>query len=105
MSLGLDVPWKSPLWTNTHLEIVAEADLCVAVHLGDLDVGEARELLFGQVLPHGREVLAVAAPVFVGEKDGGAKVRSRTPAEGGLLGVTDGWFGGKGCHFTRERRI
>lgn len=60
---------------TTHLEIAAEIWLCVAVHPGDLDVGQAGELLFGQVLPHGGEPLAVAAPGLVG-KGGGVSVRA-----------------------------
>lgn len=60
------------IWTNAHLEVRAEFGLCVAVHLGDLDVGEAGEVLVGQVVPDGGESLAVAAPAFQGKDGGGA---------------------------------
>lgn len=48
---------------TTYGELVAERALHGAVHFGDFDVGEAGELLLGQVVPRRGQVLAVATPV------------------------------------------
>lgn len=47
---------------DTHRVFVAECALRITVHLGYLDIGEAREVLFGQIFPCWSEILTVATP-------------------------------------------
>lgn len=54
--------------SDTYREFAAECTFIITVQFGYLDVGEARKLLLGQVIPYWTKFLAVATPSVQSKK-------------------------------------